>query len=113
MYDIEKFRYKYIGVGAGFKVIALFLFTMVYFLIRGRTESQRQEESRKTGVELTVKEIMATSLTSLSCMADDIGCHGKRKRASKQRQVSFSSLPGDLAKVKKVLHEDSLLLANR
>ncbi|XP_055339765.1 solute carrier organic anion transporter family member 5A1-like [Paramacrobiotus metropolitanus] len=102
LYDIENFRYKYIGIGAGFKVVALLLFTLVYWLIRERVESQQREEQRNTGLQLlTMADLMTLSLTSLSCTEHGVSCRGRsqRKCAKLKQAASFSSLPGDLTKV--------------
>ncbi|XP_071114023.1 solute carrier organic anion transporter family member 5A1-like [Haliotis cracherodii] len=53
LYDIVQFRYKYVGIGAGLKIMGLLFFTGVWFLLhrRGLAESR---------TELTVQDIMSS-----------------------------------------------------
>ncbi|OQV14380.1 Solute carrier organic anion transporter family member 5A1 [Hypsibius exemplaris] len=115
LYDIEKFRFKYIGIGASFKVVALLLFTLDYWLIRRRVAVQLREELGHDvpTVSITAADVMATSLTSLSCVDHSKACgpectSDRRRRRTRRGpwsrsvssgghpRASFSSLPGDL-----------------
>lgn len=100
LYDIEMFRFKYIGIGAGFKVIALLLFSLDYWLIRRRMRVlQSQEQADFPGTAMSPTQVMAISLTCLRC-TDHKPCGKKCRRKSdhqvkRPRRTSFTSLPGD------------------
>lgn len=63
MYDIEKFRYKYVGICAGIKVVAAAIFLIDWFLIR-------QCYERNKAFTLTVGDVMA-SVASLDKVPPD------------------------------------------
>lgn len=61
MYDIEKFRYKYVGICAGIKVVAASIFLVDWILIR-------QCYDRNKAFTMTVRD-MVTSVASLDKVA--------------------------------------------
>ena len=103
LYDIEMFRFKYIGIGAGFKVIALLLFSLDYWLIRRRMRVllRTQDQADLASPRLSVAQVMAISLTCVRC-TDQKACGKKCRRKSdyqlkRPRNISFSSLPEELS----------------
>lgn len=45
VYDIVHFRYRYVGVGAGLKLISIFFFVMVWLIIRRRTLLDHKDQT--------------------------------------------------------------------
>ena len=63
MYDIEMFRYKYVGICAGIKVISFCISSFDWWLIRRREKLEKNEGG------LTVGEVV-NSIVSLDKMFD-------------------------------------------
>jgi organic anion transporter 3A len=59
MYDIEMFRYKYVGVCCGIKVLSVIIFIIDWWLIRNRQNSEKKQQAA-----LTVGEVV-NSIISL------------------------------------------------
>eukprot|EP00093_Oithona_nana_P005745 05745.XXX_182220_189329_1 [CDS] Oithona nana genome sequencing. len=49
MYDIEAFRYKYVGVCCGIKVLSVLTFLLDWWLIRRREQSEKKENAMTVG----------------------------------------------------------------
>jgi len=49
MYDIEAFRYKYVGVCCGIKVLSVLTFLLDWWLIRRREKSEKKENAMTVG----------------------------------------------------------------
>ncbi|XP_060076397.1 solute carrier organic anion transporter family member 5A1-like [Ylistrum balloti] len=76
VYDIVQFRYKYVGISAGLKLLGATLFLIVWFLIKKRNEQDMQNT-------LSVGEIM-TSVNSINKMDMDYDQRTKHRRTSSQ-----------------------------
>lgn len=62
VYDIEQFRYRYIGVGAGLKMISIVFFIIVWLFVRKKAMADDTDHYQQEG--MTVGEMM-NSVTSL------------------------------------------------
>lgn len=63
LYDIEKFRYKYVGLCAGIKILALVIFSIDWWLIQRR----RQLED---GQIITANEIVGSIISLDKCKSE-------------------------------------------
>ncbi|KAK7091377.1 solute carrier organic anion transporter family member 5A1-like [Littorina saxatilis] len=45
VYDIEQFRFRYIGVGASLKVVSVFFFVLLWFIVRRKQMDEEMEQS--------------------------------------------------------------------
>ena len=66
MYDIEMFRYKYVGVCCGIKVVSCLIFLLDYWLIRKRQNAEKKQ------AHLTMGEVV-NSIISLDKLFDPEG----------------------------------------
>jgi len=66
MYDIEAFRYKYVGVCCGIKVLSVIIFCLDWYLIKRRENEEKKQKS------MTVGEIV-NSIISLDKLFDPEG----------------------------------------
>lgn len=57
LYDIEQFRYKYVGLCAGIKLVALALFLLDWWLVR------RQLDPPETQPPLTVTDVVGSIIS--------------------------------------------------
>ncbi|XP_015600902.1 solute carrier organic anion transporter family member 3A1 [Cephus cinctus] len=57
LYDIEQFRYRYVGLCAGIKILALALFLVDWWLVRRRRQMEDQ------GPTLTVNEVIGSIIS--------------------------------------------------
>ncbi|KAJ1532353.1 hypothetical protein ONE63_000956 [Megalurothrips usitatus] len=80
LYDIEQFRYKYVGLCAGIKILALVLFSLDWWLVRRR---KRLEEHQ----ELSVHDIVG-SIISLDKLFEE-------KSGTLPRDTQLSPLPSN------------------
>lgn len=62
MYDIEQFRYRYVGLCAAIKILALGIFTVDWWLVR------RRKQLDKTAV-ITATEIVGSVISLDKCKA--------------------------------------------
>lgn len=60
MYDIEQFRYRYVGLCASIKILALGIFTVDWWLVR------RRKQLDETGV-ITATEIVGSVISLDKC----------------------------------------------
>lgn len=63
MYDIEQFRYRYVGLCAGIKILALGIFTVDWWLVR------RRKQLDETGV-ITATEIVGSVISLDKCKSN-------------------------------------------
>ncbi|XP_052119953.1 solute carrier organic anion transporter family member 5A1 [Frankliniella occidentalis] len=80
LYDIEQFRYKYVGLCAGIKILALVLFSLDWWLVRRRKQLEDHQE-------LSVHEIVG-SIISLDKLFEE-------KSGTLPRDTQLSPLPSN------------------
>lgn len=87
MYDIELFRYKYVGICAGIKALAFFIFLFAWWLIRQRHEAEAENEAINLGE-------VVDSVVSLEKMLEAGGrgeeCRGDVEEGGEERGVDGS-----------------------
>lgn len=82
MYDIEKFRYKYIGLCTGIKVVALSIFIVDWWLVRNRKHLDKLDP-------LSANEVVG-SIVSLDKLFEE------KDNQSGAGEITLADCEGDL-----------------
>lgn len=89
IYDIEQFRYKYVGLASGVKIVALLIFLLDWWLVK-------RKKNFDDGKPLSNKDIVYGSIISLDKLFDENTQASKEKTKKITQKTHYRSVSCDV-----------------
>lgn len=89
IYDIEQFRYKYVGLASGVKIVALLIFLLDWWLVK-------KKKNFEDGKPLSNKDIVYGSIISLDKLFDENTQPSKEKAKKINQKTHYRSVSCDV-----------------